>query len=93
LIALFTNPISPIIAGTLADFVLEPAMTSSTTLSRLFGGLVGTGPGSGMGLLMVFCGLGGVLVGLSGYLLPAIRSAEEMLPDHDALQTAEAPLA
>jgi DHA3 family macrolide efflux protein-like MFS transporter len=93
LIAWFTNPISPIIAGTLADFVLEPAMTSSTTLSRLFGGLVGTGPGSGMGLLMVLCGLGGVLVGLSGYLLPAIRSAEEMLPDHDALQTAEAPLA
>ena len=26
LIAWFTNPISPIIAGTLADFVLEPAM-------------------------------------------------------------------
>lgn len=56
LIAWFTNPISPIIGGTLADFVLEPAMRSDSVLASIFGGLVGTGPGAGMGLLMVFSG-------------------------------------
>jgi hypothetical protein len=41
-----------------------------------------------MGLLMVFCGLGGVLVGLGGYLVPAIRNAEDLLPDYDQLAPA-----
>lgn len=81
LIAWFTNPISPIIGGVLADYVLEPAMRSQSALSRTFGWLSGTGPGAGMGLLMVFCGLGISLVGLAGYFVPAIRNAEDLLPD------------
>lgn len=89
LIAWFTNPISPIIAGTLADFVLEPAMKTQNAFSGFFGGWVGTGPGAGMALLMVFCGLGGALTGLSGYFIPAIRDAETILPDHDMLPAAE----
>jgi hypothetical protein len=48
--------------------------------------LVGTGPGSGMGLLMVASGVIAGLVGLSGYFVPAIRNAEDLLPDHDQLQ-------
>ncbi len=82
LIAWFTNPLSPILAGTLADFILEPAMRANGSLPGLFGGLVGSGPGAGMGLLMVFCGLAGLLVGLGGYLIPVIRQAEDLLPDH-----------
>jgi DHA3 family macrolide efflux protein-like MFS transporter len=54
----------------------------------LFGGLVGTGPGSGMGLLMVFSSLAAGLVALSGYFIPAIRNAEVLLPDHDQLDKA-----
>jgi DHA3 family macrolide efflux protein-like MFS transporter len=65
LIAWFTNPISPIIAGTLADFVLEPAMRPQGSLAGIFGGLVGTGPGAGMGLLIVLCGLAAIMVGRS----------------------------
>jgi len=84
LIAWFTNPISPIIAGTLADFVLEPAMKGGGGLAALFGWLVGTGPGAGMGLLIVACGLGGMAVALVGYLVPAVRHAETRLPDHTA---------
>lgn len=95
LIAWLTNPVSPIIAGTLADFVLEPAMHSTLraqgTFANIFSGLVGRGPGAGMGLLMVFCGLGAALVGLSGYFIPAIRNAEDLLPDHDQLTPAETP--
>lgn len=83
LIAWFTNPISPLIAGSLADYVLEPAMQNDTVLSSTFGWLVGTGPGAGMGLLIIFCGLLGALVGLAGYFFPAIRNVEDILPDHE----------
>jgi MFS family permease len=90
LIAWFTNPISPIIGGTLADFVLEPAMKAQNSgLAQIFGPVFGTGPGAGMSLLIVICGIGGFLVGLAGYFIPAIRDAESVLPDHDALPAAE----
>jgi MFS transporter, DHA3 family, macrolide efflux protein len=94
LIAWFTNPISPIIGGTLADFVFEPAMRTESFLSNTFGWLVGTGPGAGMGLLLVICGILASLVGLAGYFIPAVRSAEDLLPDHDQSPvTAEPALA
>ncbi len=89
LIAWFTNPISPVIGGLLADFVLEPAMRlPASGLAQVFGPLFGTGPGTGMSLLIFFCGFGGFLVGLAGYFIPAIREAESILPDHD-----ESPIA
>ena len=83
LIAWFANPISPIIGGTLADFVLEPAMRTQSALSSTFGWITGTGPGTGMGVLQLFCGLAITLVGISGYLIPAVRNVDELLPDHD----------
>jgi DHA3 family macrolide efflux protein-like MFS transporter len=83
MIAWCANPISPIIGGVLADFVLEPAMQSEGALVQTFGWLVGTGPGAGMGLLIIFGGASTVLVGLAGYLIPGIRNAEALLPDHD----------
>lgn len=89
LIAWLTNPISPLIAGTLADYVLEPAMRAPNGLSALFGWLVPPGPGAGMGLLIVFGGLGGVLAGLAGYFIYPIRHAEDILSDHDTMAAAE----
>ncbi len=86
LIAWFTQPITPIIAGTLADFVMEPAMQSNTDLARIFGSVFGTGPGAGMGLLMFIAGVIASFIGLSGYYLPFIRDAEDILPDHDQLE-------
>ena len=85
LIAWITNPISPIIGGTLADFVLEPAARAGTGLPATFSWLVGTGPGSGMGLLIVFCGIICAVIGLLGYFVPVIYNAETILPDHDTL--------
>ncbi len=91
LIAWFTNPISPIIGGALADFVLEPAMKNQNSfLSHTFGGLFGSGPGSGMTLLIFLCGVAILMVVVAGYYVPAIRNAEAILPDHDALPAAEA---
>jgi DHA3 family macrolide efflux protein-like MFS transporter len=85
LIAWFTQPIAPMIAGLLADFVLEPGMQTSSNMSHLFGGMFGNEPGAGMGLLFFFCGLMSALVGLFGYLFRPIREAETLLPDHDQL--------
>jgi hypothetical protein len=93
LIAWFTNPIAPIIGGVMADYVLEPAMRAPSGLSNTFGWLVGTGPGAGMGLLIVICGLLVTLVGVIGYFIPAIRNAEDILQDHQpaAMQPEAAP--
>jgi len=85
LIAWFTQPIAPIIAGTLADFVMEPAMQSGSGLANLFGPIFGTGPGAGMGLLMAFSGVGATIVGIAGFFIPTIRNVEDILPDHDEI--------
>ncbi len=90
LIAWTASPITPIISGVLADFVLEPAMRTDSGLTRMFGGLVGTGPGAGMALMIIFSGLLAASVAIAGYFVPAIRDAEDRLPDHDAAP-AEAP--
>jgi len=38
-----------------------------------------------MALMMVLSGLLGAAVAVSGYLFPAIRDVETILPDHDAV--------
>jgi hypothetical protein len=68
LIAWVTTPINPVIAGLLADHVMEPVMQTSNGFSQLFSGLVGIGPGAGMDLLTVFCWLVYALVGLGGLI-------------------------
>jgi len=93
LIAWFTNPIAPIIGGTLADFVLEPAMRTEGTLTGMFGWLVGIGPGAGMGLLIVVCSVIITFIGIAGYFVPAVHNAEDILPDYDKLALAETPVA
>jgi DHA3 family macrolide efflux protein-like MFS transporter len=90
LIAWLTNPISPIIGGTLSDFLLEPAMKNpSSGLSQVFGFAFGSGSGSGMSLLIFLCGIAILIVGVAGYFVPAIRDADTALPDHDELPAAE----
>lgn len=90
LIAWLTNPISPIIAGTLADYVLEPQFRTTTTLSQTFEFLVGTGPGAGMSLIIFFCGFLSIFIGIIGYSISAIHNAETLLPDHDEIKKEDA---
>ncbi len=90
LIAWLASPLSPLIAGTLGDYVMEPQMQiSSSSLSQLFGSLFGSAPGAGMALLIFFCGIGGALVGLTGFFIPFIYHVETLLPDHDQLSKVE----
>ncbi len=93
LIAWVSQPISPLIAGALADYVMEPAMSTQSALSDLFGSWVGIGPGAGMRLLFILCGIAAGLVGIICYFVPAIRNAEDILPDHDALEKVAEPAA
>lgn len=85
LIAWLVTPLSMLIAGPLADRVLEPAMRSESALRDAFAWLVGSGPGSGMALIFVFGGLLATAVGIGGYFVPVVRDAETLLPDQEAV--------
>jgi hypothetical protein len=83
-IAWLTDPIMPVVAGALADYVTEPAMTTSTSLlSGTFSWLTGTEPGSGMALQYVFAGILYLIVILVGLNIPSVRNVETILPDYE----------
>ena len=86
MIATLTAPLAMLIAGPLADKVFEPLMRNETSaLSQLFGSLVGTGPGTGMSLILVFCGFLMVIIGFIGNFIPNVRDVDTILTDHDAV--------
>jgi hypothetical protein len=68
-------------------------MNEGGTLAPIFGGILGTGPGSGMALMFIISGTLGILVGLGGYAVPIIRNVEDILPDHDAIPSPPPALA
>jgi DHA3 family macrolide efflux protein-like MFS transporter len=84
LIAQISVPIAMLLAGPLADLVFTPAMMPGGNLTALFGGVMGTGHGVGMSLMLIISGILGVLVGIVGYSVRTVRDAEAILPDHDA---------
>jgi predicted MFS family arabinose efflux permease len=83
MIAQLVAPLSMVLAGPLADYVFEPAMSPEGVLADSLRWLVGTGPGAGMALMFVASALLGAMVALAGYLFPAVRNVEDLLPDHD----------
>ena len=82
-------PIGYLLAGPLADKLLEPAMSPGGALAGIFGGLLGTGPGAGMAFMFLCTSIAGTTICLSGYLFRRVRQVESDLPDHviDALPT------
>ena len=84
MIAQMAFPLGLLLAGPLADFVFEPAMQVGGPLVPLFGWLVGSGPGAGMGLIVLGCGLAGLVSSLGAYLVPIVRDIELILPDYVA---------
>lgn len=83
LIAWVANPLSMLLAGPLADKFFTPALLPEGALAGTFGWLVGTGPGAGIGLMFVMTGVLELVVALGALAIPAIRYAEELVPDHD----------
>lgn len=84
LIAQISLPLGLGIGGFLADYVFEPAMMPGGSLAVLFGGVFGTGSGSGMALQYTLFSCVGVLIGISGYAIRQLRDLEMIVPDHDA---------
>lgn len=87
-----TMPPGYLIGGLLADFIFEPLLSSGGMVARTFGGLVGTGPGSGMGLMFMGTWAFGTLASLAGYLFRPLRNVETDLPDHDHPLAGESPI-
>lgn len=85
LIAWVAAPVATLLAGPLADYIMEPAMMANGALAGIFGPLVGTGAGAGMGLMMVFSGLGVTAVAVAAYFFNPVRNAEALLPDHEQM--------
>lgn len=85
LIAQVTAPLAFVLAGPLADRVFEPAMQPGGALQPLLGGLLGSGTGTGIAAIFLLTAVLGAASGLAGYLFPAIRNAEDRLPDHERL--------
>ncbi|MBG1258444.1 MFS transporter [Nostoc commune] len=82
LIGVTISTIAPLIAGFIADQVLEPAMNPTGSLAPIFGKFFGTGTGSGMTLLFVSMSICMALVGIGGYTVKYLRQVEDLLPDH-----------
>jgi MFS family permease len=70
-----------IVGGVLADRVFEPFMAGSGTVARVLQTLIGSGPGSGIGLMFVLAGLLGAAAAVAGYLYRPVRDIETLLPD------------
>ncbi|MEM8643082.1 MAG: MFS transporter [Cyanobacteria bacterium P01_G01_bin.54] len=70
------SAIAVLIAGPLADRVLEPAMQPGGVLVGLFGTAFGSGPGAGMAILYTACALALLLIGVGSFLLHQLRTLE-----------------
>jgi len=69
------------LAGLLADYVFEPLMLNPSAISRALSYIVGTGPGSGMGLMFLLFGLLGIAATVGVYFYRPVRNVETLLPD------------
>jgi MFS family permease len=83
LIAQVSVPVAMLLAGPLADYYFEPALTVGGSLESLFAAVVGTGPGAGMALMFVIAGLCGVLIGFGSYAFKVVRNVEDLVSDHE----------
>lgn len=81
MIAMSMMPLSIITAGPLADKIFEPLMAVNGVLSTSIGEVIGTGPGRGIGLMVIIAGVLTVIVSLLAYLYPRVRYLEDELPD------------
>lgn len=74
-------PLGYIVAGLLADNILEPLLFVNGSLASSVGRIIGTGPGRGMALLLIGLGLVKFSLSLWGLAFPALRQVEDALPD------------
>jgi len=81
MIAFSIEPIAVILAGPLAEKVFGPLMMPAGGLAGLFGGMIGVGPGRGIGLMFVLAGVLYILISSVIVIHPRIRRVEIELDD------------
>ena len=72
----FTIPIALLLGGLLADTVFEPFMLADSPAQRVLSGLVGTGKGSGIGLMFLIIGTAGMLISFTRLRKPVYRDLD-----------------
>ena len=81
----FTIPIALLLGGLLADTAFEPFMLAESPAQRVLSGLVGTGKGSGTGLMFLIVGTAGMLISFTRMRKPVYRELDRT--EAETLQT------
>ena len=71
------SAVAVLLAGPLADRLLEPAMMPGRPLSNIFSPSFGSGPGAGMAILYALCALAMIAAGIGGFLIPSLKKIED----------------
>ena len=79
-ISMLLIPVAYLLAGPLADRVFEPAVGQAGW--AVVAPLVGSTPGSGMGLIMLLAGIALAVTTALVYAIPRVRRMEAELPDY-----------
>lgn len=79
--AQFTIPLGDFLAGPLSDFIFEPLMRTENAVSATVGPVIGTGPGRGIGLMLIILAIFPILFALWGYMNKDIRNLSEHSED------------
>ncbi len=74
-------PLGFITAGPLVERFFEPWLALNGSLAGTIGGLIGAGPGRGMGFLMIVIGLLYIALAAAGLIYRPLRYMEDALPD------------
>lgn len=89
MLARISAPVAYFLAGPLADRVFGPAMQPGGALAGSVGTLIGTGPGRGIALIFMICGVALTLAAALGWMNPHLRRVED--PEAEPLEAAPAP--
>jgi hypothetical protein len=81
MVARCAAPLAYLLAGPLADRVFNPLLTMDGPLAASLGGVLGTGPGRGIGLIFVLMGAIKIAITLLARSDPHLRHVEDELPE------------
>ena len=85
----FTIPPALLLGGLLADRVFEPFMLTESPVQRFLSGIVGTGKGTGIGLMFFTVGIAGMLISFTRLRKPVYRELD--VHDTEPLQADHSP--
>ena len=81
LIAWSTLPLGFGLVAPYGSALLEPLLADGGPLAGTLGAVIGTGPGRGIGLLYLLCGLGVALLVLAGTRIRTLTRFDDEVPD------------